>query len=360
VQESECAFITLKKLIDLNLDRRFFKGQQTFDEAMYHPYVSVVTPVYNGEPFLAECIESVIAQDYPFSEYVIVNNCSTDRSLEIAESYARQDRRIRVVTNQAFVSAIQNHNITLRQISKQSEYTKLLCADDYILPQTLGKMVRFAMQNPTAGIIGSYQQSNEVIRWKGLPESTVLLSGRDACRLGLLQGIHVFGTPTSSLYRSDLVRAAESFFPHDEAHADTSACYTHLRDCDFGFIHEVLSIERVHAGQRTSRVQSLQAGVVAYIDIVKKYGPLYLSESELAARLEELLADYYRVLGGCALKMKSGDFWEFHKSRLNNLGYALDKRRVFIEAIRELATELRSPVTALQKFRVAFAESRRS
>jgi hypothetical protein len=125
-------------------------------------------------------------------------------------------------------------------------------------------------------------------------------------------------------------------------------------------MHEVLSIERVHAGQRTSRVQSLQAGVVAYIDIVKKYGPLYLSESELAARLEELLADYYRVLGGCALKMKSGDFWEFHKSRLNNLGYALDKRRVFIEAIRELATELRSPVTALQKFRVAFAESRRS
>jgi glycosyltransferase involved in cell wall biosynthesis len=327
---------------------------------MHHPYVSVVTPVYNGEPFLAECIESVITQDYPFAEYIIVNNCSTDRSLELAEHYARRDRRIRVVTNRGFVSAIENHNITLRQISSESEYIKFLCADDYLLPRALGKIVRFAAQNPTVGIVGSYQQSNEFIRWKGLPESISVVSGRDACRMGLLQAIHVFGTPTSSLYRSDLVREAESFFPHNEAHADTSACYTHLRDCDFGFIHEVLSVERVHEGQITLRVQSLQAGALAYIDIVKKYGPQYLSEGELAARLEELLADYYRVLGGCVLKMKGGDFWEFHKSGLNNIGYALDRRRVFIEAIRELATELRSPVTALRKFKVAFAESRRS
>jgi glycosyltransferase involved in cell wall biosynthesis len=326
----------------------------------HEPFTSVVTPVYNGEPFLAECIESVLAQDYPFAEYIIVNNCSTDRSLELAERYASQDHRVRVVTNQAFVSAIQNHNITLRQISTQSEYTKFVCADDYILPQSLGKMVRFALQNPTVGIVGSYQQSNDFVRWKGLPENMSVLSGRDACRMGLLQGVHVFGTPTSSLYRSDLVRDTESFFPHTEAHADTSACYAHLRDCDYGFIHEVLSVERVHEGQITTRIQRLQAGALAYIDVLKQYGPLYLSEGELAARLEELLADYYRGLGGCMLKMKGPEFWEFHKSGLNNIGYALDRRRVLVEAIREFATELRSPVTALRKFKLALEERRQS
>ena len=48
------------------------------------PFVSVLTPVYNGEDFLAECIESVLSQTHGNFEYIIVNNRSTDRSLEIA------------------------------------------------------------------------------------------------------------------------------------------------------------------------------------------------------------------------------------------------------------------------------------
>jgi hypothetical protein len=178
--------------------------------------------------------------------------------------------------------------------------------------------------------------------------------------MALLQGIHVFGTPTSSLYRSDLVRSTEAFFPHNEAHADTSACYTCLRDCDFGFIHEVLSVERVHEGQITAHVRRLDAGALAYIDVVKRHGPLYLTESELARRLEELLAGYYRMLGRCVLKLKGQEFWEFQTSKLNNIGYALDRRRVLIEAIREFATELMRPMTALRKFKVALEESRQS
>ena len=52
------------------------------------PLVSVVTPVYNGETYLAACIESVLSQSYSNWEYVIVNNCSTDRTLDIASDYA--------------------------------------------------------------------------------------------------------------------------------------------------------------------------------------------------------------------------------------------------------------------------------
>ena len=67
--------------------------------SMDQPLVSVLTPVYNGEKFLAECIESVLAQDYQHWEYHIVNNCSTDGTLRIAQSYADKDPRIRVTTN---------------------------------------------------------------------------------------------------------------------------------------------------------------------------------------------------------------------------------------------------------------------
>src|SRR5438093_8149037 len=54
------------------------------------PLVSVVTPIYNGEKYLAECIESVLAQTYQNWEYVIVNDCSTDRSLDIAQYYTHK------------------------------------------------------------------------------------------------------------------------------------------------------------------------------------------------------------------------------------------------------------------------------
>ena len=61
------------------------------------PLVSVVTPVYNGERHLEECLESVLAQRYPHWDHVVVDNASGDRSVEIARRYAAKDPRIRVV-----------------------------------------------------------------------------------------------------------------------------------------------------------------------------------------------------------------------------------------------------------------------
>ena len=60
-----------------------FKGRDSMS-LPHGPLVSVLTPVYNGEDYLAECIESILAQTYRNFEYTIVNNCSKDRSLEIA------------------------------------------------------------------------------------------------------------------------------------------------------------------------------------------------------------------------------------------------------------------------------------
>jgi glycosyltransferase involved in cell wall biosynthesis len=324
------------------------------------PLVSVVTPVYNGEPFIAECIESVLAQEYANWEYVIVNNCSTDGTLEVAESYAKQDARIRVVANEAFVGCIENHNNAFRRISQESSYCKVVCADDRLLPHCLTKMVRFAAQHPSVGIVGSYQQSGEHARWKGLPENVTVLPGREACRLGLLREVHVFGNPTSVLYRSDLIRRTSSFFPHSDPHADTSACYASLSHCDFGFVHEVLSVERLHVGQLTNSVESRTGSTLPYIEILVQYGPLYLSESELAKRQEQLLAAYYRGLGCDVLKMKRREFWEFQKAGLKRLGCSLDTQQVFIEAIRELVTELRTPLTAFRKFASVLEERSRS
>src|SRR5215471_137333 len=62
-------------------------------------FVSVVTPFYNTEEYLAEAIESVLAQTHSNFEYILVNNCSTDGSVAIAESYLAREPRLRLLHN---------------------------------------------------------------------------------------------------------------------------------------------------------------------------------------------------------------------------------------------------------------------
>jgi len=320
------------------------------------PFVSVVTPVYNGETFLADCIESVLAQDYSNWEYIIVNNCSTDCTLGIANRYASVDPRVRVLTNPTFVDAIRNHNIAVASISPSSKYCKVVSADDWITPDCLARMVELAEAHPKVGIVGSYQRSNDEIKWKGLPKDATVISGRKACRIHFLNRIYVFGSPTTLLYRSDLIRRRPSFYPHSEPHADTSACFASLRDCDFGFVHEVLSHERVHEEQISTRVHRLEANTPALIDMLRRYGSLYLTEGELVKRQEEVLASYYVMLGRAALKMAGREFWEFHKGKLAKLGYPLDWRRLVLEMGKKFATEFRNPIGAFRKFERILAE----
>src|SRR6185503_3859337 len=87
------------------------------EQGMTDPFVSVVTPVYNDEPYLEECIRSVLSQDHEDFEYIICNNHSTDRSGEIAADYASQDSRIRVVSPPEFSPQAKNFNFALREIS---------------------------------------------------------------------------------------------------------------------------------------------------------------------------------------------------------------------------------------------------
>src|SRR6476660_9156223 len=124
------------------------------------PLVSVLTPVYNGEQYLAECIDSVLAQTYQNWEYCIVNNCSTDRTLDIAQKYADKDKRIRIHNNTTFVGCDANGNIAFRQISPNSKYCKVVHADDWLFSDCIMQMVELAEANPNVAIVGAYALCN--------------------------------------------------------------------------------------------------------------------------------------------------------------------------------------------------------
>lgn len=320
--------------------------------ARAHPIVSVVTPVYNGELYLRECIESVISQTYANWEYVILNNCSEDRTLEIANEYAGKDKRIRVYSNTALLPIIANHNRAFTLISPESKYCKVVSADDWLFPECLARMVDLAEAHPSIGVVGCYQLSGGGERWyvrnHGLPYFKTFVPGREIGRAQLLGELSVFGDPTSTLYRSDLVRSSDAFYPNATAEADTSALFKCLQDSDYGFVHQVLCYERIHPVRMTTTSLDLNAYVSAAIGDCLTYGKSYLTPSELESRVQELLTSYYKYLAVNAFKFRGKDFWDYHKRRLRELGLPLDRLSLSKQMSLTLVDLLLSPKRAAE------------
>ena len=325
------------------------------------PLVSVLTPVYNGEAFLAECIESVLGQSYRNIEYIIVNNCSTDRSLEIAMDFASKDSRIRVHRNEKFVGVIDNHNIAFGLISPAAKYCKVVSADDFIFPECLERMVEVAEAHPAAAIIGSYQLSGSTVRWEGFEYPRAVWPGREICRRVFLGGEPTFGfgSPTSLLYRADLVRDKDGFYPNESPHSDTSACFKGLRNCEFGFVYQVLSYERTHPETQSSASAQLNRYASAYLNDLIEYGPWYLDQTEFDRCLKQQLDDYHRFLAVSMLGAKGKEFWGYHRRRLAELGHPI-KRSVLVKAlVAKLAQEAANPEQAFRKWRKHMAAAQR-
>ena len=293
------------------------------------PLVSVVTPVYNGEQYLAECIESILAQTYQHWEYVIVNNCSTDGSLEIAQSYAERDERIRVYDNSEFLSSITNWNQALSHISTESRYCKVVHADDWIFPECLAQMVALAEANPTVGIVGAYRLNEEKVDLDGLPYPSSVVRGREAGRLSLKRKpLFLFGSPTSLLFRADLMRQEEAFYDKSLIHADTDVCFRILQKHDFGFVHQVLTYTRRHNESVTSFISQFSTHYFQRSLQVKKYGPFFLSETEYAQRMEDIAQSYHAMLARSLFGLKGSEFWAYHQKNLAELGIEYRRRRM--------------------------------
>jgi glycosyltransferase involved in cell wall biosynthesis len=293
------------------------------------PLVSVVTPVYNGEKYLAECIESVLAQTYQHWEYTVVNNCSTDRTTDIAQRYARQDTRIRIHSNQTFVNAIQNHNIAFQQVSPASKYCKVVHADDWLFPECLTRMVDLAEANPSIGLVGAYGLRGTRVVWGGLPYPSTVVPGREVCRQVLLGLPAVFGTPTSQLIRADLLRKRTPFYKGSHIYVDKETCLDILQNTDFGFVHQVLTYTRMHAETATSTIaEKLQTYPLSNLSILVKYGPMYLTAEEYKKCLKQRMKSYYTLLARSTLGLREKQFWDYHKNGLKDIGYPLSHSKL--------------------------------
>src|SRR5262249_9496423 len=274
------------------------------------PLVSVVIPVYNGQEVIADAIRSVLAQTYDNFHLTVANNCSTDRTQQIAEEFASRDERVTVYNATEFVSVVGSHNRAFTLVDEDAKYCKILGADDWLYPNCLSELVRVAEAHPTVGMVTSYVQTAAGVLFDGLPYPSTFLTGREVCRLYLLSGVYAFGGPSTSLIRADVLRESRPFYNPLNYHGDVEAYLTLLQTRDFGFVHQVLSyIRRGEKSATTAfldRVNSYRAEAVYELT---KFGPAYLSDEERDRRLRQAWHEYYKMLADGALSFQGQEFW---------------------------------------------------
>lgn len=310
---------------------------------MSEPLVSVVTPVYNGMPHVVEAIDSVLGQTHRNLEYVFMDNSSTDGTLELARERAAGDPRMRVLAPSEFVSADDNANRALREISPEARYVKVLHGDDWLYPECLERMVAVAEASPRVAVVSAYRIEGDQVSLDGLPPEQTVVDGRECCR-GLLLGRsrYLWGAPSNVLYRADVVRARPVFYnPENQFQSDQEACFEILRDNDLGFVHQVLTYTRRHEGAESPYYIRVGAYMTGVIGSMLRFGPVYLSQAEYERRLVALLVEYLGFLARRPWRFADQEFREFHVEQIRRFAGQIEPGSVasgVVEQLRRIVT----------------------
>lgn len=206
------------------------------------PLVSVIMPVYNGEKYLAAAIDSILEQTFTDFEFLIIDDASQDRSLEIMRDYEDRDARIQVfqLDENGGPNAARNRAIA----GACGKYVATMDQDDVGLPERLEKQVEFMQANPGIGLLGAWAQcvgpNSEPMFAMEPPSQHSLIA------LNILIGA-CFVHPTTMFRRSNL----EAVGGYGAAYPITDEIVLYIRlladrQIRFANLQEILLLYRVH------------------------------------------------------------------------------------------------------------------
>jgi len=205
-----------------------------------NPLVSIVIPVYNGEKYVHEAIDSVLAQTYPHIELIVVNDGATDRTPDILNSYKE---RICIINKEnggvatALNAGIQN---------AKGEYIGWLSHDDLFLPKKIESQIRFLLTHPNFEICYSdYAISG--------PDGNIIKNvntawyPRDQIIKHMFGGVYIHG---STIFLRKSCFDVVGLFNREYPNTQDVDMWIRLSECyEMGRVPEVLMISRRHAKQ---------------------------------------------------------------------------------------------------------------
>jgi hypothetical protein len=192
---------------------------------------------------------------------------------------------------------MQNLNHAFRQISPKSKYCKVVHADDWLFPECLTKMVEVGEEYPSVGVVSSYRLDDDRVGLNGLPYHKTFNSGKKIARDHFLSGSYYFGSPSSLLLRSELIRNREKVYEESHQGTDTGAALDFLKESDFGFVHQVLTFTRRHKDS-VSNTDCVENYTWIHAKLYNNlhHAPEFLTDEEQKRVLEYDINRYYIML----------------------------------------------------------------
>ena len=206
------------------------------------PHVTVLMSVYNGEKYLKEAVDSILNQTFEDFEFLIIDDGSTDQSLEILRSY--KDQRIRIVQNKKNIGLNQSLNNGLKLA--QGKFIARMDADDISLSKRLEKQVAFMDDNPGIGVCGTWLQTFGEIKktvWKSP------LKHEEICARMFFE--NSIGHPTVMI-RKDIIDRYNLFYDENYQICEDYKLWIDMANITgLANLQEVLLLHRFHIGQMT-------------------------------------------------------------------------------------------------------------
>ena len=210
------------------------------------PAVSVIIPLYNAAKYVGECLDSLLAQTFTDFEVVVVDDCSTDKSVAVVERYALKfGGRLtlsHMETNNGSGALPRNRGLQL----SRGEYVFFMDADDSFTPTALEELytlaknydadVVYCAQNFVTDADGSNRRLNNNHRSGNLVDKPTLETGNLAERVQRILTFRYWVTPWQKLVRRNLIFEHEIFFPHCAIYEDNVWSYG-LIFCAKRFLH---------------------------------------------------------------------------------------------------------------------------
>ncbi len=166
------------------------------------PAVSVIMAVYNGEPYLAQAIDSILEQEFSDFEFIVIDDASTDATDQILQHYAALDERLLLLHNDKNLGLTKSLNNGLQQAT--GRYIARQDTDDVSLPGRLAEQVAYLDAHPDVVLVtGEYQHIDEyghIVGHVRRSAPTVVIDWQ-------LQFYNVLGAHTQVMFRRDDVLA---------------------------------------------------------------------------------------------------------------------------------------------------------
>ena len=245
-----------------------------------HPRVSVGIPVYNGEKFIGTAIESVLTQTWTDFELYVIDDASTDGTLDRVRRF--NDPRLRIIINETNVGHEGNWNRVVREA--RGEFIKLLPCDDVLHPDCLRKQVEI-FDNPANSSVVLTCCSRNIIDTNGrilikrsFRNRRGRIQGLRAVRESVRSGTNLIGEPGAVLMKSDILPRAGLFSAANFYVIDLDLWARILLYGDLFVLPEPLCSFRVASGSASIRVASTQSrDFVAFIGRLARSGRYDLS-----------------------------------------------------------------------------------